>query len=45
MYIKFLNIIYDTWIDSKKIETKKYTSNYIETITQNEFQEIPCHVS
>ena len=36
-FLKFLNIIYDTWIDSKKIETKKYTSNYIETITQNEF--------
>ena len=26
-FLKFLNIIYDTWIDSKKIETKKYTSN------------------
>ena len=36
-FLKFLNIIYDEWIDYKKIETKKYTSNYIETITQDEF--------
>ena len=37
-FLKFLNIIYWTWIDYKKIETKKYVSNYIETITQWEFE-------
>lgn len=37
-FLKFLNIIYWTWIDYKKIETKKYMSNYIETISQWEFE-------
>lgn len=37
-FLKFLNILYDTWLDYKKIETKKYTSNYIETITEWEFK-------
>lgn len=37
-FLKFLNTIYNTWLDYKKIETKKYNTNYIETITEQEFK-------
>lgn len=37
-FVKFLNLIYDTWIDYRNIELKKCKSDYIESITETEFQ-------
>ena len=37
-FIKFLNLIYDEWIDYRKIELKKCKSDYIESITETEFE-------
>ncbi len=37
-FLKYLNYYYDTWIDYRKIETKKIKSDYIECITENEFK-------
>jgi integrase/recombinase XerD len=37
-FLKFLNIIYEKWLDYKKIETKKIKSDYIECITETEWQ-------
>lgn len=37
-FLKYLNYYYDTWIDYRKIETKKIKSDYIECITENEFR-------
>lgn len=36
-FLKYLNYFYDEWIDYKKIETKKIKSDYIEYITDDEF--------
>lgn len=36
-FIKFLNLIYECWLDYKKIESKKIKSDYIECISENEF--------
>ncbi len=37
-FLKFINLIYDTWLDYRKIETKKVKSDYIECITETEFR-------
>jgi integrase/recombinase XerD len=36
--LKFLNLVYDVWLDYRKIETKKYKSDYIECLTETEFR-------
>lgn len=36
-FLKFLNLIYDEGIDYKKIETKKIKSDYVECITETEW--------
>ena len=37
-FLKFINLIYDTGLDYRKIETKKIKSDYIECITEKEFR-------
>ena len=37
-FLKFINLIYDTGLDYRKIETKKIKSDYIECITETEFR-------
>jgi len=37
-FLKFVNLIYDTGLDYRKIETKKIKSDYIECITETEFR-------
>lgn len=37
-FLKFLNFFYDRGIDYRKIETKKCQSDYVESITQTEFE-------
>lgn len=37
-FLKFLNLVYETGLDYHKIETKKYKSDYIECLTENEFR-------
>lgn len=37
-FLKFLNLVYDVWLDYRKIETKKYKSDYIECLTETEFR-------
>ncbi len=37
-FLKFLNLVYDEWLDYRKIETKKYKSDYIECLTETEFR-------
>lgn len=37
-FLKFLNLIYDCGVDYKKIETKRIKSDYIEYITEKEFE-------
>lgn len=37
-FLKFLNLIHDTGIDYRKIETKKIKSDYVEYITQEEYK-------
>jgi site-specific recombinase XerD len=37
-FIKFLNLIYGNGIDYRKIELKKCKSDYVESITQTEFE-------
>ncbi len=37
-FLKFLNLIYDKWLDYKKVELKKCKSDYVESITETEFQ-------
>jgi hypothetical protein len=37
-FLKFLNNFYDCGLDYRKIETKKIKSDYIECLTENEFQ-------
>ena len=39
-FTKFLNLIYNTWLDYKKIESKKIKSDYIEIISENEFNQL-----
>lgn len=39
-FLKFLNLIYDKWLDYKKIESKKIKSDYIECITENEYDQL-----
>ena len=36
-FLKFLNLIYDAWLDFRKIETKRIKSDYIQVISENEF--------
>ena len=36
-FLKYINIIYDCWLDYKKIETKRIKSDYIECITDEEY--------
>ena len=36
--IKYVNYFYDKWIDYRKIELKKIKSDYVESITETEFQ-------
>lgn len=37
-FLKFLNNFYDVGLDYRKIETKKIKSDYIECLTENEYQ-------
>lgn len=37
-FLKFLNMIYNIWLDYKRIETKKIKSDCIEVITEKEYQ-------
>ena len=37
-FMKFLNLIYDIWLDYRKIESKKIKSDYIQVISDDEFQ-------
>jgi integrase/recombinase XerD len=37
-FMKFLNFMYDQWLEYRKIETKKIKSDYIECLTEKEFQ-------
>ena len=37
-FLKYINIMYDEWLDYRKIETKKIKSDYIECLTDPEFQ-------
>jgi len=37
-FLKFLNFFYDIGLDYRKIETKRIKSDYIEYLTENEFQ-------
>ncbi len=37
-FLKFINLVYDTGLDYRKIETKKIKSDYIECITETEFR-------
>lgn len=36
--LKYLNLYYDEWMDYRKIEIKKYKSDYIEYLTDDEFR-------
>lgn len=36
--LKYLNYFYDEWIDYRKIETKRIKSDYIESVSQTEFE-------
>lgn len=36
--LKYLNLFYDEWIDYRKIETKRIKSDYIDYITEKEFE-------
>lgn len=36
--MKYLNVYFDEWIDYRKIETKRTKSDYIECLTEEEFQ-------
>lgn len=37
-FLKFINLVYEKWLDYRKIETKKIKSDYIECITETEFR-------
>lgn len=37
-FLKYINIMYDEWLDYKKIETKKIKSDYIECLTDDEYR-------
>lgn len=37
-FMKFLNLIYNIWLDYRKIESKKIKSDYIQVISDDEFQ-------
>lgn len=37
-FMKFLNYFYDEWMDYRKIELKKIKSDYVESITDTEFE-------
>ena len=37
-FLKFLNLIYDEGLDYRKVELKKCKSDYVESITETEFQ-------
>ena len=37
-FLKFLNLMYDEWLDYRKIETKKVKSDYIECLTDTEYR-------
>lgn len=37
-FLKFLNLIYDNGIDYRRVELKKCKSDYVESITQTEFE-------
>jgi integrase/recombinase XerD len=39
-FLKFVNLIYDKGLDYKKIETKRIKSDYIEYITENEYNQL-----
>lgn len=39
-FLKFVNLIYDRGLDYKKIETKRIKSDYIEYITENEYNQL-----
>lgn len=36
--LKYLNLFYESWLDYTKIETKRIKSDYVEYITQTEFE-------
>ena len=37
-FLKYINLIYDAWVDYRKIDTKRIKSDYIEWLTDSEFQ-------
>ena len=37
-FLKFMNVIYNTGLDYRKIETKRIKSDYVECITETEFE-------
>lgn len=37
-FLKYINVFYDEWFDYRKIQTKRIKSDYIECITDDEFQ-------
>lgn len=39
-FTKFLNLIYNVWLDYRKIESKKIKSDFIEVISENEFKQL-----
>lgn len=39
-FLKFLNLIYEEWLDYWKIETKKVKTNFIECLTEDEFKQL-----
>lgn len=39
-FTKFINLIHNTWLDYRRIETKKIKSDYIQVITENEFNQL-----
>lgn len=43
--LKYINLFHDSWVDYKKIETKKIKSDYVEYITQTEFELLETFIS
>lgn len=37
-FLRYINIMYDEWFDYRKIQTKRIKSDYIECLTEDEFQ-------
>lgn len=44
-FMKFLNYYYNTWLDYRKITTKRIKSDYIECLTEEEYNTFLNHIS